>query len=74
MGVPGPCGREGLNPGPRLRRQAAPSAPDTHLYVWGSQGFIDHVLGTSKARGWPAAQLHVEYFGGAVPDTGRITE
>jgi vanillate O-demethylase ferredoxin subunit len=44
-------------------------APDTHLYVCGPQGFIDHVLGAAKAQGWPAAQLHVEYFGTAAVDT-----
>jgi vanillate O-demethylase ferredoxin subunit len=47
---------------------AAP-APGTHLYVCGPQGFIDHVLGSAKALGWPAAQLHVEYFGAAPLDT-----
>jgi vanillate O-demethylase ferredoxin subunit len=45
-------------------------APDTHLYVCGPQGFIDHVLGAARAQGWPAAQLHVEYFSGAAADPG----
>jgi vanillate O-demethylase ferredoxin subunit len=48
----------------------ATPAPDTHLYVCGPQGFIDHVLGSARASGWPAAQLHVEYFGAAAVDTG----
>jgi vanillate O-demethylase ferredoxin subunit len=48
---------------------AAP-APGTHLYVCGPQGFIDHVLDSARAHGWPAAQLHVEYFGAAAVDTG----
>jgi vanillate O-demethylase ferredoxin subunit len=48
---------------------AAP-APGTHLYVCGPQGFIDHVLDNARACGWPAAQLHVEYFGAAAVDTG----
>ena len=43
--------------------------PDTHLYVCGPQGFIDYVLGTAKAGGWPTAQLHVEYFSAAAVDT-----
>ena len=47
---------------------AAPE-PGTHLYVCGPQGFIDHVLGSARALGWPAAQLHVEYFGAAAVDT-----
>jgi hypothetical protein len=44
-------------------------APDTHLYVCGPQGFIDHVLDSARASGWPAAQLHVEYFSAAAVDT-----
>lgn len=48
---------------------AAP-ASGTHLYVCGPQGFIDHVLDSARARGWAAAQLHVEYFGAAAADTG----
>jgi vanillate O-demethylase ferredoxin subunit len=47
---------------------AAPD-PGTHLYVCGPQGFIDHVLGSAKRLGWPAAQLHVEYFSAAAVDT-----
>ncbi|MGX4640218.1 PDR/VanB family oxidoreductase [Massilia sp. SYSU DXS3249] len=43
--------------------------PGTHLYVCGPQGFIEFVLGTAKAQGWPAAQLHVEYFSAAAVDT-----
>jgi vanillate O-demethylase ferredoxin subunit len=43
--------------------------PDTHLYVCGPQGFIEYVLGTAKAQGWPAPQLHVEYFSAAAVDT-----
>ncbi|MCU0927922.1 MAG: PDR/VanB family oxidoreductase [Burkholderiaceae bacterium] len=40
---------------------AAPQA-GTHLYVCGPKGFIDAVLGTARACGWPEAALHVEYF------------
>lgn len=39
--------------------------PDTHVYVCGPAGFIDHVLDTARAQGWPEAQLHKEYFGAA---------
>lgn len=46
---------------------AAPS--DVHLYVCGPAGFIDYVLASARAQGWPDAQLHVEYFGRAVVDT-----
>ena len=48
---------------------AAP-ASGAHLYVCGPQGFIDHVLDSARAYGWPTAQLHVEYFGAAAVDTG----
>jgi vanillate O-demethylase ferredoxin subunit len=47
---------------------AQPDA-DTHVYVCGPQGFIDHVLDGAKALGWPQAQLHVEYFGAAAVDS-----
>ena len=42
----------------------------THLYVCGPAGFIDHVVGTAKAQGWPAGQVHTEYFAAPVQDTG----
>jgi len=38
----------------------------THLYVCGPKGFMDAVLGTARERGWPAAQLHCEYFSAEV--------
>lgn len=47
---------------------AAPEA-GTHVYVCGPQGFIAYVLDTAKGLGWPAAQLHVEYFSAAAVDT-----
>lgn len=55
----------------KLDLPAVLGAPDpgTHLYVCGPQGFIDYVLGSAKAQGWPAAQLHVEYFSAAAVDT-----
>jgi vanillate O-demethylase ferredoxin subunit len=37
--------------------------------VCGPQGFIEHVLGSAQALGWPAARLHVEYFGAGAADT-----
>lgn len=39
---------------------------DTHLYVCGPRGFMDAVLNTARAQGWPEAQLHYEFFGAAV--------
>ncbi|VVE24291.1 Vanillate O-demethylase oxidoreductase [Pandoraea terrae] len=39
--------------------------PGTHLYVCGPSGFMDTVISTALQRGWPAAQLHREYFASA---------
>ena len=44
----------------------AAAAPGTHLYVCGPQGFMDAVLATARAQGWPEAQLHWESFGAEV--------
>lgn len=46
---------------------AAPAG--TRLYVCGPTGFIDFVVNTAKAQGWPADQVHLEYFGAAPLDT-----
>jgi len=34
----------------------------THLYVCGPKGFMDAVLASARALGWPEAQLHYEFF------------
>jgi vanillate O-demethylase ferredoxin subunit len=44
------------------RAAIGPPAADKHLYVCGPTGFMDHVLGTARALGWPEEQLHREYF------------
>lgn len=44
---------------------AAPHS-GTHLYVCGPKGFMDAVLSTARANGWPEAQIHYEYFGAEV--------
>ncbi len=38
----------------------------THLYVCGPKGYMDAVLGTARAQGWPESQLHYEFFGAEV--------
>lgn len=54
----------------KLDLPALLAAPlDTHLYVCGPAGFIECVLSSARTQGWPEAQLHVEYFSGAVVDT-----
>lgn len=40
--------------------------PGTHLYVCGPKGFMDAVLNTARAAGWPEAQIHYEFFGAEV--------
>ncbi|MGF6742567.1 2Fe-2S iron-sulfur cluster binding domain-containing protein [Paraburkholderia sp. CNPSo 3155] len=44
----------------------------THLYVCGPRGFMDFVLETARANGWPENRLHYEFFGAAAnqPATG----
>lgn len=36
-----------------------------HLYVCGPKGFMDAMLGTARAQGWPEEQLHYEFFSNA---------
>ena len=38
----------------------------TFLYVCGPKGFMDWVLGTARANGWPEAQLRFEFFSAEV--------
>lgn len=45
------------------------ASPGTHLYVCGPQGFMDAVLNTARAQGWPEQRLHHEYFSAAPVDT-----
>ena len=40
--------------------------PETHLYVCGPKGFMDAVLSTARAAGWPEEQLHYEFFSAEV--------
>ncbi|MFM9902269.1 MAG: PDR/VanB family oxidoreductase [Polaromonas sp.] len=40
--------------------------PGVHLYVCGPGGFMDAVLRTARASGWPEAQLHYEFFSATV--------
>lgn len=37
----------------------------THLYTCGPKGFMDAVLASARALGWPEANIHYEYFAGA---------
>src|SRR5690606_15724742 len=42
---------------------------DTHLYVCGPSGFIDFVLATAQAEGWPEERIHYEFFSAKQVDT-----
>ncbi len=37
----------------------------THLYVCGPAEFMDMIIATARAHGWPASKYHSESFGGA---------
>ena len=52
----------------KLDLAAVLAAPQTgtHLYVCGPKGFMDAVLTTARAQGWPEAQLHSEFFSAEV--------
>ncbi|GAB3628341.1 PDR/VanB family oxidoreductase [Pandoraea terrae] len=46
-------------------------ARDTHLYVCGPGGFMDHVIQAAQAAGWAEECIHFEYFAGAPADTSH---
>lgn len=52
----------------RLNTKAVLASPseDTHLYVCGPKGFMDHVMGTAREAMWPESHIHFEYFAGQV--------
>jgi vanillate O-demethylase ferredoxin subunit len=58
-------------PEQKLDLEALLADPDagTQLYVCGPTGFIDHVVGTARTKGWNSEQIHLEYFGAAPQDT-----
>jgi vanillate O-demethylase ferredoxin subunit len=52
-----------------LDRLIATPDAQTHLYVCGPAGFIQHVTNTAEAHGWRSQQVHTEYFAAAPQDT-----
>jgi vanillate O-demethylase ferredoxin subunit len=63
-----------LDDGPSAQILNVPAAlgapePGTHVYICGPAGYITHVLQTAQGMGWPAEQLHLEYFTAAAQDT-----
>jgi ferredoxin-NADP reductase len=49
---------------------AAPR-PGVHLYVCGPKGFMEAILNTARAVGWPAEQLHYEFFSAGAISTAE---
>lgn len=49
-----------------LARLLSTMNPGVHLYVCGPKGFMDWLLNAARAAGWPAEQLHYEFFGAEV--------
>lgn len=54
----------------KLKEVIATPDADTHIYVCGPAGFIDHVVNTAKELGWPSTHVHLEHFNAAPVDTG----
>lgn len=46
----------------------------SRIYVCGPAGFIDFVVATAKAQGWPHDHVHLEYFSAAAQDTSGDRE
>lgn len=57
-----------------VARVLAEQPGDSHLYVCGPNGFMEHVLSTAREQGWRDTQLRREYFAAAVPaaETGSF--
>ncbi|NQD59239.1 oxidoreductase [Pseudomonas sp. CM25] len=59
--------------GPQQQKLNAAALLDTvdegrHLYVCGPSGFMNHVLETGAAAGWPQERMHREFFAGQATD------
>jgi cytochrome P450/ferredoxin-NADP reductase len=71
----GPRVQVHLDDGPESQRLhidavlAAPSA-ESHLYVCGPNGFMDHVTGAAQRLGWHEERVHLERFGAEVNTDG----
>jgi ferredoxin len=48
-----------------------PAGEGTDVYVCGSQGYMDYVLGKAKELGVTSSNTHVEYFSADVDVTGE---
>ncbi|WP_428422888.1 PDR/VanB family oxidoreductase [Methylibium sp.] len=46
---------------------------ERHLYACGPAGFLEFVLATARAQGWPQESIHFEYFAAPAQDTDGDT-
>jgi vanillate O-demethylase ferredoxin subunit len=53
-----------------LKKLLASPIDGFHLYACGPKGFMDAVLGTARALGWPEDQLHYEFFAADATKSG----
>lgn len=61
--------------GTALDASAVPAfTPDTHIYVCGPEGFMDFVISQAEKAGFPAANIHREYFSADVVLSGEAFE
>ena len=54
-----------------LAKLLATEIPGVHLYVCGPKSFMDWLLNAARKAGWPAEQLHCEFFGAEVVKSGE---
>jgi vanillate O-demethylase ferredoxin subunit len=59
---------------PDFAAMIGPADPSAHLYVCGPAGFMDAVIDTAARLGWPAHNVHREYFAAAVPHPDEDVE
>jgi len=59
--------------GQRLDIPGLLQEPDVkrHVYVCGPGGFMDVVISTARQQGWPASNVHYEYFAADIDTTGE---
>lgn len=57
-----------------IKNALAGAQQDVHLYVCGPGGFMEWILNAAREFGWPAAQIHREYFSAQAPSSATAAE